>query len=126
MAAGLAMATSFGLTGTGPGAASAATPALHIVDGSTWTVVVNGGGCQLDIFSAAGHFHSPEIGFSGDAGTWSGGGSTLKMVWKKGQDMGLTFKGTFTKTPVKEYVGQLNGPSGAFTGQVEKGAVAGC
>jgi hypothetical protein len=120
------MATSAGLLGGG--AVSASTSVLHITDGSTWTFMVDGGGCQLDVFSATGHFVSPNVLYGGDAGTWSGGGSTLKMVWKKGNDAGETFKGTFTKTPVKEYVGTLGGtvPPGFTTGKVIKGAVTGC
>jgi opacity protein-like surface antigen len=124
IAAAFAMAASAGLMGAG--AASATTQALHITDGSTWTLIVNGGACQLDVFSATGHFESPESQFEGDAGTWSGGGSLLKMVWKKGEDTGLKFKGTYTKTPEKEYVGTITGGPGDYTGEVVKGIVAGC
>ena len=59
-AAGLAILMSFGLAGAGA-ASAAASRQLHITDGSTWTLEVNGGGCQLDVFSATGHFQSPEI-----------------------------------------------------------------
>lgn len=38
---------------------------------------------------------------------------------------GLTFTGTFTKTPTKEYVGNFGGITAA-TGQLVRGAVAGC
>jgi hypothetical protein len=126
LAAGLAMTASAGLMGAGA-ASAATTGSLHIADGSTWTLVVNAGGCQVDVFSSTGRFYSPETQFGGDAGTWSGGGSTLKMVWKKGDNAGLTFKGTYTKTPVKEYVGQMGGtgPVG-YSGEVVKGVVVGC
>jgi opacity protein-like surface antigen len=124
-AAGLAILTSFGLAGAGA-ASAAASRQLHITDGSTWTLEVNGGGCQLDVFSATGHFRSPEIGFGGDGGTWSGGGSTLTMVWKRGYDAGLKFNGTFSKSPLAEYVGDMGGIGAGFTGEMVKGAVPGC
>ena len=43
--AGLAMATAFGLAGAA--VASAAAPALKIKPGATWTIEVNGGGCEF-------------------------------------------------------------------------------
>ena len=48
------------------------------------------------------------------------------MVWKRGNDAGLRFNGTFSKSPVKEYVGKMGGIGTGFTGQVVKGAVPGC
>jgi hypothetical protein len=123
-AAGLTVATSFALGGAG--GASATVPALKIRPGATWTIVANGGGCQLDVFAANYTFTSPDPQYHGDAGTWSGGGSTIKMKWTAGDNTGLTFKGTFTTTPVKEYVGSFGGLGGGFTGALLKGAVPGC
>jgi hypothetical protein len=118
MAAGLVTVASLGLSGAGP--SSAATPALHIAAGSKWTAEVNGNGCEVDTFAANGTFR----GDHRDRGTWSGGGTTLNMTWTAGYAAGLTFSGTFTKTPVKEYSGTF--ANGRFSGQVVKGAVPGC
>ena len=124
IAAGLALAASFGLAGVGT--ASAAAPALKIQNGATWTIELNGGECQLDHFSSQGTFASPDPEFQGDAGTWSGGGPTITMKWTAGDDTGLKFKGTFTRQPVKEYLGKFGGIAKGSTGQLVKGAVPDC
>lgn len=122
-AAGIIVATSFGLTGGG--IASAAAPALKIKPGATtWTIVVGGGvSCEVDTFSTTTH-HFTSDGVS-DKGTWSGGGSTISMVWKKGDDAGTTFSGTFSKTPVKGYTGSFGGTLAGAVGTLVKGAL-GC
>lgn len=115
-AAGLAMTASVGLTGAG--AASAASPALHVTAGSKWTAELNGAGvslCEVDTFAANHTFKSDRYN---DKGTWSGGGATITMKWTGGSDSGLKFKGTYASSP-KEYVG-------VPTGQLVKGTVAGC
>jgi hypothetical protein len=71
---------------------------------------------------AANHTFS---GLYGDKGLWSGGGNKITMTWTAGYVAGLTFTGTFTKTPTKEYVGNFGGIT-ADTGQLVMGAVAGC
>jgi hypothetical protein len=118
--AGLALTASFGLAGAGT--ASAAAPALHVHNGASWTIEVKGAGCEAEVFHSNGTFASPD----GDAGTWSGGGSTINMVWTAGAISGLKFSGHFVSTthPV-EYKGSL---SGLRTGRANlvKGAVAGC
>ncbi len=121
MAAGLALTASVGLPGIG--AASASGPVLHIKPGSKWTAEVNGGGgCEVDTFAAN---HTFSGGLYGDKGLWSGGRNKITMTWTAGYVTGLTFTGTFTKTPTKEYVGNFGGITAA-TGQLVKGAVAGC
>jgi hypothetical protein len=120
VAAGLVMAASLGLTGAGM--ASAAAPALKIHNGSLWTQVVSGAGCEVLTFHSNFTFATTEFG--GDAGKWKGGGATIKMKWTAGSDIGLTFQGTFTTTPVKEYSGMVN--NGNAPGQLVKGAVPGC
>lgn len=122
IATGLAMATSFGIAGAG----TAAAPALKVHNGATWTIEVNEGGCQLDVLHSNYRFSSPDGQFNGDAGTWSGGGKTIRMKWTAGSDVGLKFQGTFTSTPVKEYVGTFGGIAAGDTGQLVKGAVPGC
>ncbi len=104
LAAGLAMTASVGLTGAG--AASAASPALHIIGGSKWTVAVNGGNCQVDTMKASHMFVNHED--TGDRGTWSGGGRTLSMTWTSGDDEGLTFSGTWVSAS-HEYSGSFGG-----------------
>ncbi len=112
--AGLAMAAGFGLAGAG--AASAAAPALKVKPGSQWTLEDHGiegtGGCEVDTMASNGTFTSDLFG---DSGTWSGGGATITVTWTAGDDNGVVFTGTFTKTPRKEYRGSLNtGDSGLF------------
>ncbi len=114
---GLAMATSLGLAGVG--VASAAVPALKVKPGSQWTLEYHGvegtGGCEVDRMASNGTFTSD---LYGDSGTWSGGGSTITMTWTAGDDSGVTFSGTFTKTPTKEYKGSFNT---GFTAALVKG-----
>ena len=61
-----------------------------------------------------------------DKGQWSGGGNTISLTWTAGADVGLTFSGTYTTTPVKEYNGVYIFDGIPVTGQLVKGAVAGC
>jgi hypothetical protein len=100
------MAVSLGLSG---GVASATAPALKVQPGSRWTLEDHGiehtGGCEIDTMRANGTFTSDLFG---DSGTWSGGGRTITMTWTAGSDSGVTFSGTFTRTPVKEYSGSLS------------------
>ena len=127
IAAGLALATSFGVAGAAM--ASAAAPAIKIQNGATWTIeaIGNGGSCQLDVFDTSTYqFSSPDHHFRHDSGTWRGGASTIRMKWTHGDDTGLTFSGTFTRKPVKEYSGTFGGISFGFTGELVKGAVPGC
>jgi hypothetical protein len=118
---GLALTAGFGLAEAGT--ASAATPALHIHNGATWTLEIKGAGCEAEVFQSNGTFVSR---LGGDAGTWSGGGSTLNMDWTSGVVSGLTFSGHFvsTTTPV-EYKGTLGGLRTGHAKLVNK-AVAGC
>lgn len=121
LAAGLALTTSVGLGGAG--LASAASPALNIKPNSQWTLEVNGGGCEVDTFAADGTFSTTENG--GDAGKWSGGASTVAMKWTAGEDIGITFRGTYV-TSLKEYSGSLGGVGNGNSGELVKGAVSGC
>ncbi len=103
VAAGLAMATSFGLAGAGM--ASAAAPALKIKPNATWTIEpTSGGGCHQEKFNTTTHKFKADFG--SDKGTWSGGGSTINMTWTFGEDAGKTFSGTFVVgSSPKEYSG---------------------
>ncbi len=103
IAAGLGMATSVGLTGAG--VASAAAPALKIKPGATWTFEAKHARCEQEVFQSNGTFVADN---DGDAGNWSGGGSTIKMHWTAGADGELELTGHFvsTTTPV-EYKGPL-------------------
>jgi hypothetical protein len=119
IAAGLAMATSFGLAGAGMAAAAAA---LKVRPSSHWTVEVTGGLCEVDTFNGDGSFATTE--FRCDSGVWRGGASTLVMKWTHGNDKGEKFSGVFFTHP-KEYAGNFTGIFD-FGGPVVKGAVAGC
>ena len=89
IAAGLAMATSIGLAGSGAASATA----LKIHNHATWTLEVNGI-CSLATFASNGKFTSDLDGPSG--GKWSGGEATIHMKWNDtGPDGGLVFNGTY-------------------------------
>src|ERR1700722_526732 len=95
-----------------------AAPRIH--NGSAWTIEVNPKTCEVGTFSSNGTFSFPA---SGDSGTWTGGGATVKLMWTGGADVGLKFKGTWSTTPVKEYAGTFGGPGSGDTGQLVKGSV---
>ena len=114
--AGLAMATSIGLTGAG----SASATGLKIHNNSVWTMRTSDGGCELEEFGSNGTFTSGGNN-NGDAGTWSGGEATIKMKWTAGGAAGLKFKGHYA---AKVYSGSLNQPGG--TGELIKGADPSC
>jgi hypothetical protein len=102
IAAGLAMATSFGLSSVGKGSASV--PALKIKPFATWTVEFKQGklgSCELVSFNT--FVNTFVADHDGEAGTWSSGRSTISMTWTVGPDAGLTFAGHFvsTTTPVE-------------------------
>ena len=118
IAAGLAMATTFGLAGAGM--ASAASPGLKIKPNAIWTLEVKNGPCDEVQFNGPTTFvgvHTSEVG------TWSGGGSKISMVWPGD----VTFHGHFVSTtkPV-EYKGSLSVGAATVKAKVVKGAVAGC
>ena len=119
-AAGLVIvAGTLGLFGTSS-AWGAAPAAPHVTNGSEWTIEVNPKTCEVGTFSSSGTF---SFQASGDTGTWSGGGATVKMKWTGGTDADLKFKGTWSKTPVKEYAGTFGGIGSGDTGQLVKGSV---
>lgn len=105
LVAGLAMTASVGLAGAG--AASAASPVLHVQDGSKWTIIIFGtpARCEVETFASNFTFAGNR---GGDAGRWSGGGATIAMKWKQGRDTGLTFGGSWVPE-FKEYAGHFGG-----------------
>ncbi len=119
-AGGLAIAAALGLVGAG---SASAAPALKIKNGAEWTIEVNNAECEVQTFSSNGTWTSDR---NGDAGTWSGGGETIHIKWITGLEDGLTFKGTYTKTPTKEYSGKFGGMAhgAGVTGQEVKGVVS--
>jgi hypothetical protein len=124
LAAGLATTASVGLAGAG--AASAASPALHIVAGSRWTVeVTQGNGCEVAHFEANHTFWVHPVG-NGDVGTWSGGGKSITLTWTSGPDTGTIFEGTFHTTPIEQYVGTYSFTGGSSPGELVKGHAANC
>ncbi len=122
-AAGLSMAAGFGLAGVGT--ASAVTPANHITSGHYWTIEVNGGGCEQDLMAASTFTTPNDPQYNGDAGKYSQTATTVKMKWTAGNDAGLKFKGTY-QSAGHEFVGSFGGIGAGDTGQLVKGAVAGC
>jgi hypothetical protein len=120
--AGLAMATSFGLVGAG--VASAAAPTLKIKPFATWTLELKAGGCELDSFNTFVNTFVPDESPPA-SGNWSGGGSTIKMVWTAGDNTGLSFRGHFasTTTPV-EYQGTASENGNSVKAKLVKEVVA--
>ncbi len=117
IAAGLAMATSFGLAGAG--VASATTPTVHIKPSATWTLEENGAGCEQDTFNTTTHTFSSD---HNSGGGWQFGGSSIFMLWNAGP--GYNFGGTFvsTTTPV-EFKGSFNGGPTFLKAKLVKGAI---
>ena len=120
VAAGLAMVASFGVAGVG--AATAATPALHVKGGSRWTMKVTSLGCEVESFAANGTFKG-DVG--SDKGTWTGGHDTLNMKWTKGTMGGATFSGTL-RAPDREYEGTFTHNGTSQLGELVNGASPGC
>ena len=122
IATGLAMATSFGLAGAGT--ASAAAPALKIKPFATWTLELKPAGCELASFNTFVNTFVTDETPSG-SGNWSGGGSTIKMVWTVGDNTGLSFKGHFVSTtkPV-EYQGTASEDGNSVKAKLVKEVVA--
>ena len=74
-------------------------------------------GCEFFQFTFPGHmFWSPQ---QGDAGTWSGGNSTLAMTWTSGA-MRETFSGHFVSSP-EAYKGNMGGTAIGLKGKVTPG-----
>ncbi len=123
VAAGLALAASFGLAGGG--AASAASPALH-VGGKypLWTLEVKGAGCEVYQFQT-----EPQEAFfgdHGDVGLWSGGEAKIIMYFQDNPDHNPIFTGHFdsSTTPV-EYNGSLSQSSGSHkSAKLVRGSVS--
>jgi hypothetical protein len=117
LAAGLALTACGGIAGGG--AASAATPTLHVEPGSTWLAEPRPGGCELEIFSANRTFASE---FGGAGGGWSGGGATIAMTWTR-RTKGLVFDGTYTESVHgnPEYKGKFSIEGFVFKGELIKG-----
>ena len=130
VAAGVALATSLGLAGVS--VASAGTPTAKIKQGAAWTLEPPVLGlCFHVTFNTTTHRFTSFNGGSVDPGyakgTWSGGGSSISMVWTKGNIVGMGFSGTFTSTPVKSYQGEITNHSEPYTvGTLVKGSAPGC
>jgi hypothetical protein len=128
-ATGLALATSLGLSGVC--VASAATSAAKIKSGAIWTLETPVLGlCYKDTFNTTTHrftsltLNAVDPGYG--KGTWSGGGSSISLIWTKGVGKGMGFTGTFTSTPVKSYQGEITINSETYSGLLVKGSAPGC
>lgn len=129
-ATGVALAASLGLSGVCT--ASAAAPAAKIKSDATWTLETPVLGlCYKDTFNTTTHRfasftdNAVEPGYG--KGTWSGGGSSISLVWTKGDGKGMGFSGTFTSTPGKSYQGEITFNSQNYCeGLLAKGSAPGC
>jgi hypothetical protein len=108
----------------GAGVASAAAPTLKIKPFATWTLELKAGGCELDSFNTFVNTFVPDESPPA-SGNWSGGGSTIKMVWTAGDNTGLSFSGHFvsTTTPV-EYQGTASEDGNSVKAKLVKEVVA--
>ena len=125
VATGIAMATSFGLTGAAM--ASAAAPALKIHNGAIWTLEGNQGvGCEQEVFASNGTFSAATKHGAGDAGTWTGGQSTISMSWTAGPNAGdRTYAGEF-RSARGYYKGTLFADAQVVKGKLLHKVVSGC
>jgi len=129
-ATGIALATSLGLSGVC--IASAAAPAAKIKSGAIWTLETTVLGlCFKDTFNTTTHrftsitINPVDSGYG--KGTWSGGGSSISMVWTKGVGKGMGFSGTFSSTPGKSYQGEITINAEPYSdGLLVKGSAPGC
>jgi hypothetical protein len=116
VAGGIATVLSLGLGADG--AATAATPDLHIKNASKWVVQGKNVGCEVVIFSSSGSF--VESGGSA-TGVWSGGGENLVMKWTARGATGLVYRGTW-RSSAKKYAGKFSG-NAKGRGDVTPGSV---
>ena len=97
VATGITIAASVGLAGRR--VASAAAPAGKIKSATIWTLELSPGLCFHDTFNTTTHrftsFTSNPVEPGYGKGTWSGGGSSISLVWTKGDGKGFGFSGTF-------------------------------
>jgi hypothetical protein len=125
----IAFATSLGVSGVS--IASAAASAAKIKSGATWTLEPPVLGlCYKVTFNTSTHrftsFTDNAVDPGYGKGTWSGGGSTISLVWTKGDGKGMGFSGTFTSTPIKSYQGEITDHSQFYDGFLVKGSAGGC
>lgn len=121
MAAGLALTASVGMSSAAT--AGAASPALHIKQGSKWSASASAECFEILTFASSGTF----TGSRGhDKGTWSGGGPQLVLTWTAGERDGLVFNLTFSKTPIKGYRGTYTFQGATGAAQLVKGTETGC
>ena len=104
VATGIALATGLGVSGVSIASASAA----KIKSGATWTLEPPVLGlCYKVTFNTSTHrftsFTDNAVDPGYGKGTWSGGRSSISLVWTKGDGKGMGFSGTFTSTPGKSY-----------------------
>lgn len=125
VATGIAMATSLGLAGAG--ATSAAAPALKIKAGAVWTLEGNEGGpCEQEVFASNGTFSAATKHGADDAGTWSGGKSSIEMIWTAGANAGdWTYNGTF-RSARQYFKGTFFAGPQIVGGKLLHKAVSGC
>jgi hypothetical protein len=98
VAAGLILAATLACTGS---VASAAQPAIKTKPGSQWTFAEKGAACEVETFASGGTWTSDQYG---DSGTYTGGGSSIQLIWTAGDDEGLTYSGHWVAAK-KEFKG---------------------
>lgn len=129
VAAGTAMVAGLGLAGAG--AATAAAPALKIKPGAIWTFQARGPQyipCEQEVFASNGTFTEKNTRFGshdGSSGTWTGGKSSIALVWTAGLDDGQVFGGSLTSSQ-REYKGSVIYHSINENARLLHKAVGGC
>jgi hypothetical protein len=105
--------------------ATAAQPAAKVKVGSQWTLVEVGSGCEVLNFKTADKFTADRLG---DKGTYTSVDKTLTLLWKKGNNAGATFSGTYVKQTIDgpEYQGSFGGALMGHSGGLIEGAASGC
>lgn len=102
--------------------ALAGAASLHVKPRTKWTLEVPGYGCEVQTIKK-GHGFTADL--YGDAGTYSGGGSSISETFTAGNDDGNAFVGAWVASS-KEYSGSFEAPLFSTSASLVKGVVAGC
>jgi YVTN family beta-propeller protein len=94
----------------------------YVAPGSSWTLQVEAGFCEVQTFHAGGTWTSDN---DGDAGKWTGGGNSLSEEYTAGYENGGYVATTYS-TASKEYSGTAFSQEMSFQVTLTAGKKAGC
>jgi hypothetical protein len=97
-------------------------PLHHIKPNGVWTLTIVGAGCEVQTFAPGYTWTADDFG---DAGTYSGGNTTISEDFTAGEDAGGTFTAAYSKSD-KDYSGTGTFEGMSFPVTLVKGAQSGC